>query len=312
MENKDFMIEALRLAEEASQEGEVPVGAVVTIGNKIIGRGRNRREKGKNALCHAEIEAINEACNRLGGWRLWECELYVTLEPCPMCAGAIINSRIKKVVFGAYDKKNGACGSILNLFDADFSFTPLYIGGFMELECADILKKFFKDLRTKENKNRKNTKENNQMERIDSFNVDHTKLLRGMYISRIDGDVVTYDIRTRRPNVEDVMENGAIHTFEHLFATYVRNSALKNNIIYFGPMGCRTGFYFLTTGITHSDALKLTQEALDFISKFEGDVPGVSAIECGNYRDHDLDGAKKEAADQSEVLKNWTTADMIY
>ena len=150
------------------------------------------------------------------------------------------------------------------------------------------------------------------MERIDSFNVDHTKLLRGMYISRIDGNVVTYDIRTRRPNVEEVMENGAIHTLEHLFATYVRNSALKDNIIYFGPMGCRTGFYFLTTGITHADALKLTQDALDFVSKFEGDVPGVSAIECGNYRDHDLEGAKKEAADQFEVLKSWTTADMIY
>ena len=108
MENNEFMNEALRLAKEAADEGEVPVGAVVTIGNKIIGKGRNRREKGKNALCHAEIEAINEACKRLGGWRLWECELYVTLEPCPMCAGAIINSRIKKVVFGAYDKKNGA------------------------------------------------------------------------------------------------------------------------------------------------------------------------------------------------------------
>ena len=312
MENYGFMNEALRLAKEAAAEGEVPVGAVVTIGSKIIGRGRNRREKGKNALCHAEIEAINEACNRLGGWRLWECELYVTLEPCPMCAGAIINSRIKKVVFGAYDQKNGACGSVVNLFDSDFSFKPLYIGGFMEEECADVLTNFFKKLRNNDNKNAKNTKENNKMERIDSFNVDHTKLLRGMYISRIDGDIVTYDIRTRRPNVEEVMENAAIHTVEHLFATYVRNSALKNNIIYFGPMGCRTGFYFLTTGITHADALKLTQEALDFISKFEGDVPGVSAIECGNYRDHDLDGAKKEAADQFEVLKNWTTADMIY
>ncbi len=311
MNNTEFMNEALRLAKEAAKDGEVPVGAVVTIGNKIIGRGRNRREKGKNALCHAEIEAINEACRRLGGWRLWECELYVTLEPCPMCAGAIINSRIKNVVFGAYDKKNGACGSVVNLFNADFSFKPLYIGGFMENECADVLSKFFKNLRNKENKYKTN-KENNQMERIDSFNVDHTKLLRGMYISRIDGDVVTYDIRTRRPNVEEVMENGAIHTLEHLFATYVRNSALKNNIIYFGPMGCRTGFYFLTTGITHADALKLTQEALTFISDFEGDVPGVSAIECGNYRDHDLEGAKKEAADQLEVLKNWTTADMIY
>ena len=112
MENTVFMNEALRLAKEAAEEGEVPVGAVVTIGDKIIGRGRNRRESDKNALCHAEIEAINEACKRLGGWRLWECELYVTLEPCPMCAGAIINSRIKKVVFGAHDKKNGACGSV--------------------------------------------------------------------------------------------------------------------------------------------------------------------------------------------------------
>ena len=312
MENTEFMNEALRLAREAFDEGEVPVGAVVTIGNKIIGRGRNRREKGKNALCHAEIEAINEACKRLGGWRLWECELYVTLEPCPMCAGAIINSRIRKFVFGAFDKKNGACGSVVNLFDSDFSFKPIYIGGFMEKECAGILTDFFKNLRNRNNKTSEKNKENKQMERIDSFNVDHTKLLRGMYISRIDGDVVTYDIRTRRPNVEEVMENGAIHTVEHLFATYVRNSALKNNIIYFGPMGCRTGFYFLTTGITHADALKLTQEALDFISKFRGDVPGVSAIECGNYRDHDLEGAKKEAADQLEVLKNWTTAEMIY
>lgn len=312
MESTNFMNEALRLAKEAAKEGEVPVGAVVTIGNKIIGRGRNRREKDKNALCHAEIEAINEACKRLGGWRLWECELYVTLEPCPMCAGAIINSRIKRVVFGAYDNKNGACGSVVNLFDADFSFKPRYIGGFMEKECADILTEFFKKLRNKENKKTHNIKEKKQMERIDSFNVDHTKLLRGMYISRIDGNVVTYDIRTRRPNVEEVMENGAIHTLEHLFATYVRNSALKNNIIYFGPMGCRTGFYFLTTGITHADALKLTQEALAFIAEFEGDVPGVSAIECGNYRDHDLNGAKKEAANQFEVLKNWTTADMIY
>ena len=312
MENVLFMNEALRLAKEAAHEGEVPVGAVVTIGNKIIGRGRNRREKGKNALCHAEIEAINEACKRLGGWRLWECDLYVTLEPCPMCAGAIINARIKNVFFGAYDKKNGACGSVVNLFNADFSYKPVYSGGFMENECAEILKTFFKNLRGKEKNHTKNTEEKNKMERIESFNVDHTKLMRGMYISRIDGNVVTYDIRTRRPNVEEVMETGAIHTVEHLFATFVRNSALKDNIIYFGPMGCRTGFYFLTTGITHADALKLTQDALDFIAKFEGDVPGVSAIECGNYRDHDLDGAKKEAADQLEILKSWTTADMIY
>ena len=308
---ENFMREALCLAALSAEEGEVPVGAVVTIGNKIIGRGRNRREKVKNALHHAAIEAINEACSRLGGWRLWECEMYVTLEPCPMCAGAIINSRIKKVTFGAWDKKNGACGSVTNLFTSNFSFTPLYEGGFMENECAEKLSVFFKSLREKAQNNIKE-KENTSMEKIASFTVDHTKLLRGMYISRIDGDVVTYDIRTRRPNVEEVMENGAIHTLEHLFATFVRNSKFKDNIIYFGPMGCRTGFYFLTTGMTHGEALKLTQDALAFIETFEGDVPGVSAVECGNYRDHDLDGAKKEAADQKEILKNWTTADMIY
>ncbi len=306
-----FMQEALRLARLSADEGEVPVGAVVTIGNKIIGRGRNRREKVKNALHHAEIEAINEACARLGGWRLWECEMYVTLEPCPMCAGAIINSRIKHVTFGAWDKKNGACGSVTNLLTSGFSYTPPYKGGFMETECAEVLSQFFKSLREK-SQNDKKVKENAAMEKIASFTVDHTKLLRGMYISRIDGDVVTYDIRTRRPNVEDVMENGAIHTLEHLFATFVRNSEFKDNIIYFGPMGCRTGFYFLTTGMTHGEALKLTQDALAFIEVFDGEVPGVSAIECGNYRDHDLEGAKKEAADQKEVLKNWTTADMIY
>ena len=311
--NKElFMKEALLLAKEAFDEGEVPVGAVVTIGSKVIGRGRNRREKGKNALFHAETEAINEACRRLGGWRLWECDLYVTLEPCPMCAGAIINSRIKNVVFGAYDNKNGACGSIVNLFTSDFSYKPCYEGGFMEEECSRILTDFFKSVRKNNENKTKNKIQVKNMERIESFNVDHTKLMRGMYISRIDGDVVTYDIRTRRPNVEKVMETGAIHTVEHLFATFVRNSALKDNIIYFGPMGCRTGFYFLTTGITHGDALKLTQDALKFIADFEGDVPGVSAIECGNYRDHDLEGAKKEAADQVEVLKSWTTADMIY
>lgn len=309
---KFFMNEALRLAELAFLEGEVPVGAVVTIGNKIIGTGRNRREKGKNALHHAEIEAINEACKRLGGWRLWECELYVTLEPCPMCAGAIINARIKNVVFGAYDKKNGACGSVTNLFESGFSYSPSYEGGFMEEECADVLSRFFKDLRKKSEEKKQPKRENNNMEKIASFTVDHTKLLRGMYISRIDGDVVTYDIRTRRPNVEEVMENDAIHTVEHLFATFVRNSEFKDNIIYFGPMGCRTGFYFLTTGMTHAQALSLTKDAFAFIESFEGEVPGVSAVECGNYRDHDLAGAKKEAADQKEILKNWTTADMIY
>ncbi len=305
------MEEALRLSKQAASEGEVPVGAVVAIGNKIIGRGTNRREKGRNALYHAEIEAIDEACKRLGGWRLWECDIYVTLEPCPMCAGAIINARFKNVYFGAYDKKNGACGSVTNLFESGFSYKPHYEGHIMEKECADVLSAFFTDLRLK-NEGKKSIKETSQMEKIASFTVDHTRLQRGMYISRVDGDVITYDIRTRRPNVEEVMENGAIHTLEHLFATYVRNSKFKDNIIYFGPMGCRTGFYFLQTGMTHGEALKLTQEAFDFIEGFEGDVPGVSAVECGNYKDHDLDGAKNEAAQQKKVLENWTTEKMIY
>ncbi len=305
------MLEALKQAEIAFSEGEVPVGAVVTIGDKIIGYGRNRREKERNALCHAEIEAINEACRRLGGWRLWECDIYVTLEPCPMCAGAIINARFKNVYFGAEDEKNGACGSVVNLLNAGFSYTPHFESGIMEKECSEILSRFFLKLR-EEREQKKTKQETGKMEKIASFTVDHTVLQRGMYISRIDGDVITYDIRTRRPNVEEVMENGAIHTLEHLFATYVRNSEFKDNIIYFGPMGCRTGFYFLTTGMTHADALKLTKAALEFTADFEGEVPGVSAVECGNYRDHDLEGAKKEAADQLEILKNWTTADMIY
>ena len=146
---KEFMNEALRLAEQAFLEGEVPVGAVVTIGNKIIGTGRNRREKGKNALHHAEIEAINEACKRLGGWRLWECELYVTLEPCPMCAGAIINARIKNVVFGAYDKNFGCCGSTINILELQNSFRPNFQGGIMEEECSKLITDFFKKLRQK-------------------------------------------------------------------------------------------------------------------------------------------------------------------
>ncbi len=309
--NKKFMEDALKQAEIAFLEGEVPVGAVVTIGEKIIGYGRNRREKGKNALYHAEIEAINEACKRLGGWRLWECDIYVTLEPCPMCAGAIINARFKNVYFGAADSKNGACGSVVNLLKENFSYTPNFESGIMEKECSQILSKFF--LKLRESREQQKTKqETGKMEKIASFTVDHTVLQRGMYISRIDGDVVTYDIRTRKPNIEEVMENGSIHTLEHLFATYVRNSEFKDNIIYFGPMGCRTGFYFLTTAITHADALKLTKDALSFTADFEGDVPGVSAVECGNYRDHNLDGAKKEAADQLKVLENWTTADMIY
>ena len=149
MTHEDFMREALLLAEEAEKEGEVPVGAVVVCGGKIAGTGRNRRETEKNALCHAEIEAINNACKNLGGWRLFKCDLYVTLEPCPMCAGAIINSRIKNVYFGASDYKNGACGSVVNLFQLEFNHKPNFEGGIMEAECSEILTRFFKNLREK-------------------------------------------------------------------------------------------------------------------------------------------------------------------
>lgn len=142
------------------------------------------------------------------------------------------------------------------------------------------------------------------MDRIASFEVDHTILQKGMYISRIDGDIVTYDIRMRRPNAEPVMDNAAIHTIEHLFATFVRNSQWKENVVYFGPMGCRTGFYFLVRGMAYADAIKLTQDAFAFIAGFEGGIPGASAAECGNYQEHSLDGAKKEAVRFLPVIKN--------
>ena len=146
-EQEKYMKAALKLAHRAAEEGEVPVGAVVVCDGKIVGRGRNRRETKKNALHHAEIEAIEKACKKLGGWRLHRCDLYVTLEPCPMCAGAIINSRIKRVVFGAYDPKAGSCGSVNNLFSFPYNHSPEVEGGFMQDECALLLKQFFAELR---------------------------------------------------------------------------------------------------------------------------------------------------------------------
>lgn len=144
---KQFMRRALALAEEAAKLGEVPVGCVVAKGDLIVGEGFNRRETGKNALYHAELTAIDNACKTLSGWRLWECQLYVTLEPCPMCAGAIINARLTDVVFGAYDSKNGACGSVANLFNMGFTNKPNVQGGVLETECAALLRQFFTDLR---------------------------------------------------------------------------------------------------------------------------------------------------------------------
>ena len=151
------------------------------------------------------------------------------------------------------------------------------------------------------------------MKKIASFTIDHTILLKGMYLSRTDKNTITYDIRCRKPNIEEVMNNGAIHTLEHLFATFVRNSKFSDEIIYFGPMGCRTGFYFITSdSLSKKDAIELTKEALSFCASFEGEVPGVSAEECGNYRDHNLPLAKEEAADMVKVLESWSEEKLIY
>lgn len=143
----EFMLAAYEMAKQAYDDGEVPVGAVIVRENVIVAKGRNRREKAKNALLHAEIEAIDNACKALGGWRLWNCELYVTLEPCLMCAGAIINAHIPKVYFGAYDFKNGSCGTVTNLFEMPYNFKPECVGGIMADECSALLKDFFKKLR---------------------------------------------------------------------------------------------------------------------------------------------------------------------
>lgn len=147
MNDDDFMREAIALARRAAADGETPVGAVVVRDGVVVGRGRNRREGAKNALAHAEIEAIDDACRTLGGWRLWACDLFVTLEPCPMCAGAIINARIRRLVFGAYDPKAGSCGSVTDLFALPYNHAPQAVGGFMEAECAGLLKSFFADVR---------------------------------------------------------------------------------------------------------------------------------------------------------------------
>ena len=147
MEDDVFMDAAIVLAKEAAAEGEVPVGCVIVRNGQIVGRGRNRREKDKTALGHGEIEAIGDACKNLGGWRLWDCTLYVTLEPCPMCAGAIINARIPRVVYGAADAKSGACGSICDLFSMKFNHHPTVEKGVREAECTELLQNFFRDLR---------------------------------------------------------------------------------------------------------------------------------------------------------------------
>ncbi len=153
MTDEEIMRLALEQAKLAGDDLEVPVGAVIVRNGEVVSTGRNRRESGKNALAHAEIEAIDSACKKLGGWRLWECEMFVTLEPCPMCAGAIINSRIRRLVFGASDSKAGSCGSVINLFDLPYNHRPEITGGFMADECASLLSGFFRRIREMKNNN---------------------------------------------------------------------------------------------------------------------------------------------------------------
>jgi tRNA(adenine34) deaminase len=150
MEHEQGMKLAVELARQAMNEGEVPVGCVIVDeAGRVIGRGYNRREKSRSALAHAEIEAINAACAALDDWRLSGCSLYVTLEPCPMCAGAIINARLSKIFYGAKEPVSGACGSIINLFMEPFGHSPQVVGGILEEECAALMSEFFKKLREK-------------------------------------------------------------------------------------------------------------------------------------------------------------------
>ena len=150
MTHEDYMQEALALAREAAAQGEVPVGCVIVRGGAVIGRGRNRREEKQAVSSHAEMEAMAQANAALGSWRLEDCDLYVTLEPCPMCAGAILNARVRRVFYGARDLAMGACGGVLNLFMEDFPHHPQLVGGILAEECQAVLSEFFKGLRKQE------------------------------------------------------------------------------------------------------------------------------------------------------------------
>ena len=150
------------------------------------------------------------------------------------------------------------------------------------------------------------------MEKIASFQVDHTKFGVGMYISRIDGDIVTYDVRMVRPNGGVYVSNPSLHTIEHLFATYARNSAFGENIIYVGPMGCRTGFYLLTRNMANEDAIALVKAAYSFIADFKGEIPGNSAVECGNYLEHDLESARRDVLPLLKKLENYSPEMLNY
>ena len=150
------------------------------------------------------------------------------------------------------------------------------------------------------------------MERIASFSVNHDLLTPGIYTSRVDGDITTYDIRMRRPNQPPFVEQGALHTLEHLFATIARNGSFADQIIYFGPMGCRTGCYLLVRNMLPQDVIALIVDTFRQIAEWEGEIPGAKRQECGNYKEHDLSGAKDEARRFLPVIQNWTAADLVY
>lgn len=150
------------------------------------------------------------------------------------------------------------------------------------------------------------------MERIKSFEIDHNLLEPGFYISREDGDIITYDLRTRKPNAGDYMSNLAMHSVEHMFATFVRNSSISDDVVYFGPMGCQTGFYLLVKNQKPMDVFAITKEILEQILAYEGPVFGASAIECGNYRNLDLASAKEECKKYLAVLQSQTNMEFTY
>ncbi len=150
------------------------------------------------------------------------------------------------------------------------------------------------------------------MKKIKSFEIDHTKLEKGLYISRVDDNIITYDLRMVKPNTPPFLENDGIHTFEHLLATFLRNSEYSKNVVYVGPMGCRTGFYLLFKDLAPKIAIKLIQDALNFIANYKGEIPGNSTIECGNYLDHNLEKANSYAQEMYVVLKNWKCENLQY
>ena len=150
------------------------------------------------------------------------------------------------------------------------------------------------------------------MKKIASFTVDHTKLGIGMYISRIDGDIVTYDVRMVKPNGGVYLSNPSMHTIEHLFATYARNTEHADHVVYVGPMGCRTGFYFITRNLPHETAIEIVRQSMEFVKDFEGEIPGATEPECGNYLEHDLPGAVHTASVYYQMIKDWTPERLVY